>query len=668
MSDENYWINKTIFSYTDPVTTVQLTAYLECMMGIEKQWDNIASTKFSICIKDSRIQGTPRVKIELELPQIFQLVDTFDKLAANWNNAFKSNVTVNIVKFFAKKKKELTFEFVIIDGSPYVKTSVYDTVGNSSRLFVHLDKYNYMSIYMYLKSMIANFAIIDSNMTNVLYNKRFYTNIHSDIIAIKEKSHELVKRISNAPMNYTTQTNNITVEAVDIDEPINNENINYVASDFMAHIGANGFDDIDIGQSELKDEMNAPKPKDRSTNTFLNNFINNDVDVLKQWATSFTCLTEKSQPDMFSPFDIIMNMTGLTSDIRDKYRKDSGYYLSQYYIISLLKSAIKTAIINNGNYPTNVPMFKFSTKIVKGTDEYEVCKEITVVFLIFSMLINGFMNWIKTNNEDMMKIEEYRRVYFILKLLFNPFIFSVQVEDGYKDELLEVWDTYEKSGFFDKIMAQYSEITLGGNLKIDRSIFDKFITNFITKIFSSPTINIDDTQNIKISMDSAGIPLYSKIIDGPLAIKEAIFKKNITQEVIHNTPCTVVESDISEVIENNKVEEKQDERFELFIRCGLRFSKEFCDNIMQKCHMYSQITQYLKDADDVPPEIFKIKRVMDLDTSLSNITEVLRLAKLITEDPNVTMSRATDGDELDDYGMDSNFSVEDVIGDDDIPF
>ena len=231
------------------------------------------------------------------------------------------------------------------------------------------------------------------------------------------------------------------------------------------------------------------------------NYIFCEFTKVKEWVTAFINLNEKSGVNLYSPWDIILASTDVPKSQCDAIRAEEGYYTSQYFILLYLKRSINQALQDSDFY-NNVqpPLFKLKNPIENDSHLYNVCIELTTVFICYSISILKYFERVETNQRDMLKIDEYRRTHFGMYCLFNIFINSLNTDESnltkIKADINKTFNYCVSGGFMDNIAKEYAVLTAGATLTITPEIFEKYTEGFINPIGSKICFELDQSTKL----------------------------------------------------------------------------------------------------------------------------------------------------------------------------
>ena len=633
-----FWSTKKLFSYTDQTTGVVFDVVLGSGITIEDHVKH-KNTRASFIIRDNRIAHGSRVKIDLEYFDLYSTCESIKKLFKNGERAaFKTGGHFTITRHHTHNiKKYLTIGIVNNTDNKGVVMKLKDpstTMGESSVLF---NSIGWRSFRKFLEDLINNYTSVSMTFDNTILISELSSHIRT---AMSQKMGTLVTSLNNSVNTVISHDDKNAVVEVEDEVVEENEQEDPDVANFMDDISKGSFEDIDLDIKENKYIETTEKIPQK----FVGDFLDWDILKLKEWTSAITCLTENSKTDLFFPFELIH------SDIK----RSQSYYLANYGIIYYLKKVLKDNLQNNASdYPGVVPSFNFD-KYLNEMDLDEVGKGVIVTILLYSIIINGIFASI--DNIDKQIVEDYKRVYFCMKLIFSPYIFSINLEDRQKttDELVLEFEKYKENGFLKNVEKDYAQMTMGGKFDITSSRFRQSLNGFLTYCENEQmTISsLSNLEGVKTTLNRFNVPLPAGEVTED-NIKKIIFstlggkKKDVPKQV-----NTVVVQQVHSV--------ENDKKLELFIECISKYIDDETKEILtNQCNSFSDIPDTLRKT-DAPSQVFKMKRIMDLHPNLESKFEILNKAKLLNEDENVTEGRVLKDQEEEEV-EDLNYNVEDII-------
>jgi len=630
----NYLKNK-IFSYRDLSTGVYLDLSIDSSTSKTGNWMNFNPIQLCFSIYDARVnENISKVSMCLRYQNILKLITNIKSVDPE--KIFDTGCTINIAQYNHKSKKELVLNFGHDKHSEkIVQITIIDNTSQRGRAIANVNKEGFSAIANILNDFAANLIRTDLSMKQLFINY----NVLEQLNELKEKINKQQKttQYHDVEKYYPENTSDKSPDINEYnDKPCEPSE---VQKDFMDVCEkSNMFSDVDIG---IKSSDMLKKTREKLTRPdkpFIGTFLNYDLSKLETWSTSFVCLTEKSDPFSFSPFDIIMNLGKISSSEREPYMNEFGYYPMQYATIHILKNSVKNAIIT-GEYPKSVPAVRFNKTIERGTDLHKLSQEILVVFLMYSFINNSYIN---LKNVSVIDLDSFRRSYFTVKLLFSPFIFSMETYDTFIEDLVTMFEMCVESGLLKDIKNKYTDITCGGNINFNKEMFEKYCNSFLTVISNSNVDKFSTEEETKETFEKYNVPIPSIEMSSREDVKNALFDKPLVQDV--------EEKDYK--IEEEIKPEEVDTRLDMFFECSKRYVEDKVFNgLKETCKNFDNLRKcFLKF--DIPPELIKIMRAIEIDKQAITKQQVLKTAKLFKEEEGVTNSNKFQEDMITDDAMD----------------
>ncbi|MCK5019641.1 MAG: hypothetical protein KAS32_21460, partial [Candidatus Peribacteraceae bacterium] len=481
-NDKLKWISKKAFSYFDSKTSITLNASTETGMKTNG-FVNFFPMKISFQASDSRMEKTnSRIKVELEYPQVNQLLDSLKK-AMSGKNIFKTGATVGVFRYTQKNRKEIVFKFYH-DNGPQITMKLSDPTSGAVSTSINLDENIYRTIFKFLTNFSENFNTIDAIYTQTLMSETSSDEIKQKLDNIDKRLLDLESQMKRSKPIYNV-SNEGPIEPEE-DAPIEStslqENFNDMVND------TDGFSEV-----QLEKPFVPTKQSIKSTQPFIDNFLDWDMSKAKEWVASIVCTTDKAKPEYFSPLELVLNICGLDDDKRREYAGDKEFYKSQYIMTKFIKDNVNKALVSQSKYPTSVPAMKFGNTIKRGTQLYDFGIGAATVYLIYSAVVNNYLKLVNTNEVDMIKLDEYQRTLFVLKTILNPMIFSLEITNMFSDDLLAVFSNCVSSGMIDRFQKEYQPVTAGGSLFFSLELFDTMIKKLIGAIEHQPSVDMTDS-------------------------------------------------------------------------------------------------------------------------------------------------------------------------------
>ncbi|MCK5018193.1 MAG: hypothetical protein KAS32_14145 [Candidatus Peribacteraceae bacterium] len=673
MSNDNLkWISRKAFSYFDTKTSITLNVSTDT--GMKKNgFTSFFPMRVCFQATDPRMERTnSRIKVELEFPHVNMLVDRVNKTISSHPDKkalYKTGSTVGVFKYNVKNKKELGFKFYY-DNCESIMMKLTDPTSGRQTAIINLDEDIFTSIMLFLTGFKNNYNVIDATYTQALMSDaasdeiiQKLGNLDNRLTAIESKIKE---SNGNVQSENITEGGIMTTEAVDDyidyveDEPEIDKIVDTSTQDDFNTIlnNTNGFSDVELDGPK---EYIPKKQEIKTSQPFIESFLNWDMNRIKEWATTIVCTTDKATPEYFNPLELILNLCGIDDDTRRQYADDEHFYKSQYIMTKFVKDGVKNALKHQIEYPSSVPTMRFRSTIKRGTPLYNVGVDATVIYLIYSYVVNSYLKQIQTDDANMVKIDEYKRAIFVLKTIINPIIFSLEITDKFTSDLSEVFNNCVSGGLIKKFEEAYTAVGIGGKINLTLEAFDAMVANILKAVNSQPSVDINDNESMDNLMVQYGIVATTKSLNSPSDVKDLIFytKDLVTtkEEVESNTKSR---NDSVAILDESEPD-ITDSKLELFLECAAEFTNNgLVDRIRDNCQSFSELGTYFK-REDIPSEMFKIKRIMDIDKSLTLKIDVLKMSKLLKEDSTVTESRVIQQEESSGDVNESQHEIGDVL-------
>lgn len=653
MEKEKYYIRNKIFTYRDLTTNTYLEVSVDASSEANGTWINLNPATICFSIYDPKVNKTvSSICICLRYNNAVLLVESVNNLFANMNskeNIFSNGSVIQIPQYTLKNRKELILNFACgKENKPIIQLTIIDSTSQRGRAVMGLDFNAFKSIGKILKEFVDSPISTNISIKQLLSYDRSLDNL----TCIKD---EICKKLED--INNTM--NSAKVNMVDLDEYKDEQTeLSDLQKEFNKEYKE--FSKIDLGLDKV---VKKTEETTKVIQPFISTCLQYDLNNLNGLMTSFICTTEKSSWESFVPFDFIFNSSYISREDKSEFTDTFGYYPVQYALIFLLKKYVKEAV-STGTYPNNIPALSFGKKFKRNTPIYNLSKEIITIFLVYSIIVNSFKD----------ETDEIKRTYFAMKLLFSAFMFSIEVDDKLYEELSMEYDKCYDSGMFRTIQDDYASESYGGSVSISKEVFESCCKSFVETLKNKNTRSFNTKEDIisifkEYDVNSPRIP-----IESGEDIKVVIFEStvdweneytgtnaiNITNSEAHGVK--IVESSTSEavhILDSNNDYVENDSKLILFLDSikGIAENK-LVEDISNSCKVYEDLTKFFKTR-DIPHELFKIKRVIDMDPTLSDKTKVLKKSKLLKEDIDVTETRAMQDESIVEF--DEGFDVQDIL-------
>ena len=640
MEKENYYLRNEILSYTDLETNARLHVSIDSSVEANGKWTNLNPSILCFSIFDGRIGTNSSVSVFLNHDNAVKLVNNVTKLFENNPQVvFTNGSNIHVAQYTKKRKRELIFSFAY-NNKPVIQLALFDSLSQPGKAAMTMEMHTFRSIGKILKEFVDNPISTNIGMKQLVSNDILIKNIK---LMCNETKKEILDVLKRQPK---IMTNDIDINEYDESPSQESE----VQKQFKeAYDKSSGFSHVDLGLE--KSFIGEDKKLTKIKQPFISTFLDYDINRLSSWMTSIICTTEKSTSELFAPFDFILNLIDITDEDRDELKNEFGYNLMQYSTIYLLKKNVKDTL-KTGNYTKNIPALKFNKKFVRGTKLHRLSEEIITIFIIYLIFIK-FLSDLGQSDIDI-----YKRTFFSMKLLFSPFIFSIEVDDELVDDLCTEFNKVGNCGLIEQLKVIYTGISCGGNLEIHSGIFEKCCRSFVKTIKTEQTMQFFTEEETKKIINEYNIYVPTKPLNNGEDIKRAIFEI----PSIEKESESVVEE---KTLEPNMEMEEEDKRLDLFLESAVGIvDDETVNNIKSCCKKYSDLPNFFRQ-NDVPHEVFKIKRVLDIDNTLTARSQVLKKAKILKEESQVTetsvMQEETTQEFQKDFDVQSLLSTEGIF-------
>lgn len=641
MDKEKFYVRNKMLTYRDISSNIYLEVSIDAFSEANGRWKNLGQASIGFSLYDPKVnRNISIIGICLRYENAVRLFESVNGLFANSSsktNIFSNGSVIQISQYTMKNRKELIFNFATNQNNqPIVQLTIIDTSSQRGRTTINLDLNAFKAIGKILKEFVETPIATNIGIKQLLAYDRI-------LEAFESMKNDICVNINNVSKVITPK------DQIDINEfPPDTQ---YEETELQKELqeefkSSKGFSNVDLGLEKIKDNSSEVENFTKVYQPFISTCLNHDLDRLKSFITSFICTTEKSSEELFAPLDLIFNSSDVDIDERDQYTKTFGYYPVQFIMIYLLKKCIREAV-QSGTFTNHIPALRFGTIFKRNTEMYKLSKEIITIFLLYSIIVNRFKD----------ETDEIKRTYFAMKLLFSPFMFSIEVHDGLTDELCVEYDKCSESGMFQKMQNDYTSESYGGQLGINKEIFENCCSSFVKTLKEKETMIFDSVNGITDITKEFKIPIPMKPIESGSDIKRAIFEG----PTIPLEPVKVDEP--MKEIKIDKEELEADSKLDLF----LESIKGIADNnlingIKKNCNKFTDLPKFFKTV-DIPEELFKIKRVIDIDPSLNRM-QILKKAKLLKEDIDVTENRVMQ--DIDDSNYNESIDVQNILSMDDI--
>lgn len=552
-------------------------------------------TKVYIQLIDNRIQKNSKIIYYLEHKDLYSLCFDMEKVTKDvysFKNAFSENRKLKSVSQFRNKcVKTLQIDFKNNNSNTLI--TIEDKSSNSIQTTVEINSMGLFQFYSILKEIKDNFVDYTINIRNL-----DLTNINSELISsLNSRIDDLKYSIDKIKYNNSKET--VDDEVFDIDENDYFDESECDSSEFTEKFKQNLDIDGDLSEitKEFISEENVKQHtvKNSSNVEFINTFLNGDICSIDRYRDIFTLCNENSDKNIFSPHAEILKLSGVDSDIIKRFESFDNYFECQLYMISLLKK--NTVLYTKyGNINVNRILYYDS---LDSLDLYDIAKCSFICMVIYNHVYSLLSKVNGTNvNIDSLKLS----IEFI-KIVLGPFILQVidRVEvdgiDKVKDDLVDTFLLFDKSGAFDKIKDKYSSMTMNGVYNIDVNSFSSRCVAILEK---SGKLNRISNIDILRELDSIEVTINEKL-----------------------KSC----DDVCRLLFNDSNREKTDyEKLDPSVKNFLKLTKDIIEE-----KLYSDIVKIgssygdfsdLIDSSCINEEINNIKKAFDINRNISNKKEL----------------------------------------------
>jgi hypothetical protein len=628
--NEFNWVNESIYTYNQPNTGIFLNISVSCGISSTKEWgNNYHAGKLVFCLKDESVNDL-KSKIDLKFADICNFVDQFETVNKNGNTKeiFQTQFKINIIKHYYNEKKELYFIFKMIDDKPFIDINIKSK--NQSPVNIRLPIKEFKVVLHLIKHFKENYLTVTNNILQITCHEQVLNVLNSikdDIDIIK--STKFVNKVETKIIEHVDEKQ--IKEDLDFDFDDSTSNFQKM---FENEINIDE-QELDINNDDLKEKLNeskilVPYP-------LFGSFLNFDILNLENWSSAFINTTEGTKSSSFVPLNVVAN-SALEQDEIKFLENQKSIYKAQYVLNILFRENI---LRNIQGKKINKPLiYKFNDDINPDSNIGTLSKEILIAYGIYSEILTNYISkldeteQIKEFSEDLI----ISRIY-LQHILFS-FVVSLKVEDWelFKSDLYDIVDAILESKSLNNLKERYNMVTMGGVLKFDIKSLEVTI-NKLVDVIKNNKISTFNYENIDDICLEKGIPL-DRTFDNKEDVKDYVL----------------------EYYKNDK-EEKEDKRLKVFFNCiKPQLKDEKINKIFSNVKNYEELTNIFQTK-NVPSDIMKIKRVMDIDKELKKRSEILDAAKKLAEDETVTLSsNFSDEEENPDDEVDDDI-LEELFGD-----
>ncbi len=598
---ESIWINQTLFYYQDPSTSARLTATLDSGVSIDDGFKpKYHSLRITLCISDSREVPNGRVRFEMDYTNIDTFLNTARYLVGNQMGvakAISSGYQFTLHRFLSKSQKDLVVCARDI-GGPKIVIKILDPISNLRKGVLSIGETSFMNLCKLIRHVYDQYVPVSVNSIVALNQER-----------LMSKMDTLIKKIDNLSQVQSrppviVEVPKSTVEEIPPDVLIGEEDPSDVQSRVLDALSDPSVDNIAL------EEVAEKKPKtDVIPTTFIGDFLHCDIKSIIQWTVAYM-----NRPDGASLETFILN-SGVPGSESSQIIDDENFQKNQYLIKEFLVREIRNYVDGKiDDFPREYPIVKLPVTISKSTTPklYKLVQEALTVLVVFNLVYQTALKHLKAAGESQIKIEEYRRTYFIYKVITTPLYTSLRIDDI--DEFMQgvgrCFSSYKTKGAIENLEEDYAHLATGGQWAVTQELFSNSLTTFLKLL---KNVSAADSEDVDIVLEKYGVVEAAE------------------EETPHvDSPEGILEAD----------ENIDDPRLKTYV------------SLLKKLGDY-QFSTIPKSFDEVPSQLesenppdvaFTIKRVMDSYTSEENIIRLEKRIKEFSEDINVTRARVLQGE------------------------
>lgn len=640
-------------------------------------------------------------------------------------NAFDNNRVIQIGKFPNSERKSLKIGFRLIDEKYYSTISIENedsektilipfTVFLSIKNLIDQINVNYVSFNTNMVNICNMERVLDELSNMKQDNEAFKKQLISNVVDIKaevegirisniirgdsENNNLLSENESNDRLIYDSSSSLTHVSSLISEEYTKDyEDVVFKTSDFIVEVDNSekdekeynienkeenliqfdipksedeveieSFDaqnefDMDFGTNlkeyvieglEKSEEDREKEKQDRIKRNMKNvnysgiisSIFDNDFNKIFNWVVAWRSANEGSESSMFCPISTLMKYSLSTEDLNEYFDKN---IIKSDYIVNILSKKQWVDYVKTGEYP-KYKYYILDKKVpMDNTSIYKLCVDSATILVIFTYLDKFYYSKLKDDNKN---VSEFKSAHAFMKNILYPFMIAIgneysnEEKDAVKKSIKDNFNKVINSGFLDNFKDFYNK-KLGGTINIDDEVINTIISRFTDLVCEKiPEDVYFKSENFVEVMNEYNIP---------------ITEINFIDDV-ENAVCEYIRAD-----EKYKVNNK---RLELFKECSKVYTKNFkseeygneIQGIINEIKSYDKIRKIINE-NDVPKELFSLKRVLDNDLELDSRSKVLKAVENLKEDPEVTYSRSLNEDECEENNsVNVDMSIEDI--------
>jgi len=625
-----FWISQNLFEYQDKGSGVKFHATIESGISVnDKYGTKNFPLRVKFEIKDKRVTHNGKTVIDLR----YDTLTLFALGAKNMLNdgpqeAFQNGKQISIQRFYYKNKKELVCNVTEDNGFKIVMKIVDPTAGVQQGL-IKMDISSFVTLINLMNNIIDNYTVISSTNLTTVYNERLLESIN-DLVKVVSNNHvgiteyciDMSRKLGQLCIPVP-QANGTLAKEIDVEEveeiPPSDIQENF-AEEFKTSSGFDGF------ELDGKQELNKRPMVEDSPSSFIGTFLQNDFSRLRSWIAGFL------NSDDMNPFDEFMTYT-LIPEVEKTHLITSPKYEDVQYI---LKTYMTTSIKNylqddSSSFPNDIPVLRFGCDIDKDKSPrlYGMAIDMLVTMLIYNIILTSSLNHFQGSDDQSNKIDEYKRVYFVFKLLTSTVMSSVVVNDYsiLSDDIITSFNKALESNALFNIQQEYSAITMGGEITISVEMFNAVVNKFMPILKNSIPITIDD---LDVVYERYSIPRTEQTYEEVNEPEEDVTAE--PEEDVDDTAGLELSEDI-----NNFV----DPKLTLYKDIACMYARNLDESLtvgLDSLKDYDEIVDFLRN-NTLPDRFYKVKRIMDINPEVDDKVQLKKLVSDFDEDSTVTQSR-----------------------------
>lgn len=623
--EELYWASQRLFTYTDP-SGVRFNIILGSGVTINNNgWGpTYLPLRVTLELRDDRVNSKKKVKIEMTYLELESFLNQNIKMFSQGRQqAYTMASAVVINRFYYNNKKTFTCNVIKLEDFA-VSLKITDPTSEIGEGVVHMDFNSYQNMCNLLGGIKKRYVDISTMNVIALNQERLITELgkfsdsirnsfNSNSDAFADFSRKIGMMLGqSAPRNEDAPTPIDVEDTTDI-----METTDYIQDDFNTEYEkTSGFDNIVLDLPQDGEYQYSPTLKEDYPSPFIQGVLSNDLIRLKSWVAAFI------GGDNLKPMDSFMDISMLPAEEKESIQISLNYNEIQNILTQFTKKTVKGVLQGDiSEYPTDYPIIGFGVGIEKGTKLYIMCQEMLIVLLSYNLLIRNCLEHFKGNQEQIEKIGEYKRVYFVFKVLVSSFISSLNISnfDDFEKEMGDILKKVINNQVFKTLSDDYSVITMGGSYNINPEIFDPVLKKFLFLIRKMPIVSPDRLEE---TYEKFGVDISND---------ETKLDEKVVEEVEGNEPP--FEPDDSHL-----------SSFKELISIFNENGEEQPPLWVLSLSTYGELTEALR-KESAPEYYYKIKRVMDMYPDITNVIELKNLISSFEEDSDVTQSRVVQEDQ-----------------------